>query len=154
MEHPLQSSEPQGGHGTPHDETVGDPSLDDFEAGLRRFGLQAALGYLNKWVPHRFTAIYALEGDLLRNMEVFDERNEIRALDLQTVQLNESFCQVVLRDGKLITTDSAADARLEGSPYQGVVHSYVGVPVAIPGGGLYGTPVSYTHLTLPTNREV
>lgn len=58
---------------------------------------------------------------------------------LEAVPLGISFCQFVLRDGVLLTSNSAHDDRLEGHPYRGVMVAYHGVPIPSPEGGLLGT---------------
>lgn len=55
------------------------------------------------------------------------------------VPLETSFCQYVLRDGQFITGDSSLDNRLDGHPYQGVMGSYVGLPLQGNADSLMGT---------------
>jgi GAF domain-containing protein len=58
---------------------------------------------------------------------------------LKVVPFEHSFCQFVLRDGIFLTSDSAADRRLDGHPYQGVMVTYHGVPLLDNPGELFGT---------------
>lgn len=104
-------------------------TLEGIELELAQGGLASALKVLNDRVPHRFTAVYRLEGPLLRNIATVDKHLHLDPLDLRTVPLKDSFCQFVLRDGLFVTSSSGDDTRLAGHPYQGVMKSYVGVPI-------------------------
>ena len=112
--------------------------LPDVQRAIVGSGLAGALGFLNARVPHRFTALYRLDGMVLRNVGVFDKHKHLDALDLRVVPLKDSFCQFVLRDGLFVTQASGSDPRLIGHPYAGAVNCYVGVPVEGPR-GLRGT---------------
>ncbi|MES2634189.1 MAG: GAF domain-containing protein [Pseudomonadota bacterium] len=119
-------------------------SIDAVRDALRTSGLSAALRLLNDRVPHRFTAVYQLNGELMRNIAIVDKAGKVIADDLLTVPLALSFCQFVLRDG-LFRLEGNADDRLEGHPYRGVVQSYVGVPLTLDA-GLVGT---FCHFDFP-----
>lgn len=99
----------------------------------------AGLEYLNERVPHRFTAVYRLAGDHLRNLYLHDKQGEVVPEFLKVVPFEHSFCQFVLRDGIFLTSDSATDRRLDGHPYQGVMVTYHGVPLLDNRGELFGT---------------
>lgn len=106
---------------------------------LRKHGVQEALRHLNAGVPHRYTAVFVLDGDLLRNLYMVDKLGEARPEQLAVVPLGSSFCQFVLRDGRLCTEDSRDERLLDGSPYQGMVIAYHGVPLTHGDGRLAGT---------------
>jgi hypothetical protein len=112
-------------------------------------GLTEALASLNSRVPHRYTAVYRLDGALLRNVELVDKAGEARPEFLEAVPLGTSFCQFVLRDGVFLTSNSAHDDRLEGHPYKGVMVAYHGVPIPRPEGGLFGTLCHFDVLEQP-----
>lgn len=114
-------------------------SIQAFTSTLQARGPQASLAYLNAGVPHRYTAVYRIEGDLLRNILLEDKLGEIRTDFLEVVPLATSFCQFVLRDGIFKTDDTNLDARLDGNPHQGVVLCYHGVPMTSSEGELSGT---------------
>ncbi|CAN7564365.1 guanylate cyclase [Acidovorax sp. LjRoot129] len=99
----------------------------------------AGLQFLNERVPHRYSAVYRLEGGTLRNEFVFDKLGQLTPEFLQVVPLGDSFCQFVLREGIFQTTNTSIDARLLGHKYQGVVGSYHGLPLVDNFGELYGT---------------
>ena len=95
--------------------------------------------YLNDGVPHRYTAVYRFEGEVLRNVLLYDKRGQMRPDYLIAVPFKQSFCQFVLRDRAFRTDDSAQDERLAGNPYRGVVVSYHSVPVVNEHRALWGT---------------
>lgn len=101
-------------------------------------GAAAALSFLNAGVPHRYSAVYVLDSGRLRNVLLHDKAGEVRPDFLADVPFEASFCQFVMRDGHFATTDSGADRRLDGHPYQGVMVSYHGVPL-LSAGEIWGT---------------
>ena len=116
-----------------------DLTAQQLKSRLATEGLEAAIAALNASVPHRYTGVYRLHGDALFNVCLYDKQGAVRPEELAVVQLGDSFCQFVLRDGSFLVADTAEDARLQGHRYQGVVVAYHGVPVADNAGGLYGT---------------
>jgi hypothetical protein len=132
-----------------------DKLLHEAERELAVHGLLGVLTFLNKRVPHRFTALYRLDpGRLLRNVAVVDKHLQLDPLDLKVVPLGDSFCQFVLRDGLFLTEQSGSDPRLVGHPYRGIVGCYVGVPVRTGPGDPAGTLCHFdteTH-TLPDDE--
>jgi hypothetical protein len=84
-------------------------SIDAFKSALASSGADSALEFLNAGVPHRYSAVYRLEGDVLRNILLHDKAGEVRPAYLAEVPFETSFCQFVLRDGHFKTSDSAAD---------------------------------------------
>lgn len=106
---------------------------------LKSKGAAAALAYLNDGVPHRFSGVYRIEGDNLRNVLLFDKLHEVRPAFLEVVPMDASFCQFVVRDGLFRTNNSATDTRLAGHPSQGIVVSYHAVPVIDSDRALLGT---------------
>jgi len=114
-------------------------SIELFVSTLNTQGASAALGYLNAGVLHRFSAIYRLFDDRFQSVLLLDKLGEATPAYLDVIPFNLSFCQFVLGDGFFSTDDSAADRRLDGHPYQGVMTSYCGVPIVSDGGNLIGT---------------
>jgi GAF domain-containing protein len=119
-------------------------------------GLEGVLGFLNRRVPHRFTAVYRLEGGaVLRCVAVVDKHLHLEPMDLKTVPLKDSYCQFVLRDSLFITEKSGGDARLSGHVYAGVVNSYAGTGIRNASGALAGTLCHFDLGALPvTDDEV
>lgn len=123
-------------------------ALDDI---LKKQGLKAGLAWLNRRVPHRFTAVYLLDKLVLRSRAVVDKDGDAATPPvLMEVPLETSFCQYVLLDGQFITSESGSDNRLDGHPYQGVMGSYVGLPLQGSGDSLMGT---FCHFDFE-NREL
>ena len=128
-------------------------ALAQVEAELAQNGLMGVLRFLNARVPHRFTAVYRLDHQMLVNIATFDKHLHLEALDLKAVPLNDSYCQFVLRDGLFLTDDSGQDARLEGHPYAGIVGSYIGVPISRKAGSLHGTLCHFDLASHPISDE-
>ena len=114
-------------------------SLAQLRQVLADSGLHAGLAFLNQRVPHRFTAVYRLQDARLNNREIVDKQGAVVPDALLSVPFENSFCQFVLRDGGFVTAQSGEDLRLSGHPYQGVLLSYVGLPLSSEQGGLVGT---------------
>ena len=116
-----------------------DNLLHTFRAHLEQGGLADGLRFLNERVPHRFTGVYRLRDGTLHSVGLFDKLNEVLPEGLKAVPLGDSFCQFVLRDGGFSTACTAQDERLNGHVYQGVVGSYIGLPLTHRGDDLQGT---------------
>ncbi|RZJ20498.1 MAG: GAF domain-containing protein [Haliea sp.] len=128
-------------------------ALSDFEHLLRTGGLHAGLKFLNERVPHRFTAVYRLDQLMLHMVDMVDKEGGSGDMKLEAVPLGDSFCQFTLRDGRFLTASSAADQRLDGHPYQGVVESYVGLPLTRADGVLFGTFCHYDLASRPLHDD-
>ena len=83
--------------------------LQPLEQILHSQGLHAALEFLNQQVTHRFTAIYHLNKDSMEIVELVDKFNDPSTAPLSRVPLSQSFCEVAMRDGALVTSNSALD---------------------------------------------
>lgn len=112
--------------------------LAQFRVALESGGLDAALRYLNARTSYRYTAIYRLDGQVMRNIHLYDRLGE-NAANLIEVPLGDSFCQYVMAENGFTTSDSAADARLEDHSYRGILNSYYGLPLSRQPGTIYGT---------------
>ena len=104
-------------------------SVEQFSEIHQTEGALEALRYLNAGVPHRYTAVYELLPNVLKNVALFDKDGREQKDFLAEVPFDDSFCKFVVRDGLFHTRDSAFDSRLSGHPYQGVVVSYHGAPI-------------------------
>ena len=112
--------------------------LAQFHLAFENGGLLGALHYLNARTTFRYSAIYRLDGQMMRNILLYDRQGET-ATSLSEVPLGDSFCQFVMRDKGFNTANSADDMRLIGHPYQGVLNSYFGLPLSRKAGTIYGT---------------
>ena len=115
-----------------------DDQLARFRSVIESQGLHDALRYLNVRTDFRYTAVYRLDGQMLRNIDLYDRLGE-DSENLSEVPLGESFCQFVLRDKGFRTADSAQDERLQGHPFQGIMNSYFGLPLSRKAGTIFGT---------------
>jgi CheY-like chemotaxis protein/anti-sigma regulatory factor (Ser/Thr protein kinase) len=93
---------------------------------LELHGITAALRILNARSAHRFTAVYRLDGEILRNVALVDAENaQVERGD--DVPLEASYCSLVTARGNTFTTEDAAeDDRLRQHPARDVVRSYCG----------------------------
>jgi GAF domain-containing protein len=116
--------------------------IQALQAALEAGAVVGGLKYLNARTPYRCSSIYRFEGNVVRNMYLYDRKGEgVPSLD--AVPFGDSFCQYVISGNGFATTNSAADERLDGNPYRGVVASYVGLPLTAQHGTLYGTFCHY-----------
>ena len=115
-------------------------------------GADAALAFLNAGVPHRYSAVYRLDGRTLKNVLLRDKAGEITPAYLAEVPFETSFCQFVIRDGFFQTSDSVLDGRLDGHPYQGHMVSYHGVPI-LSGAEIWGTLCHFDVAAQPLSDE-
>ena len=125
-------------------------SLSDLQEVLEAQGLNAALRFLNQRVPHRFTAVYRLNEDYLRRLGYADKEG---GLDLTSavVPFKDSFCELAVKEGHLVVTDSPADARLLDRPNPFNVGSYIGFPLSEAPGALFGTFCHYDTCRRPVD---
>jgi GAF domain-containing protein len=113
--------------------------------------LVSALDFLNRRVPHRFTAGYRVAGGLMRNVAIADKQGEVAPEHLMEVPFESSFCQSVLRDG-FFKYHGLRDDRLEGHPYKGIVNSYIGLPLRRDA-ELFGTLCHFDFPPLPISDD-
>ncbi|MBX0290247.1 GAF domain-containing protein [Hymenobacter sp. HSC-4F20] len=120
---------------------VSAPTLDAFVQVLRQQGVHAALGYLNRYTPHRYTGIYRFCGGFSRNVVLFD-RYKPQVRQGEDVPLAEAFCSLVGRQqAPLQLVDATLDPRAR--QVNTLVVSYCGVPIRDEQGQLYGTLCHY-----------
>jgi len=106
---------------------------------LRSRGLGAGIAALNAGVGHRYTGVYRMAGSCLYNVQLHDKLGQARPEALAVVELADSFCQFVLRDGELMMQNTLHEDHLGTHPYRGVLLAYHGVPIGDNAGGLWGT---------------
>jgi len=99
----------------------------------------AGLNFLNSRVPHRYTGIFRLHEGALYATFLHDKLGEVIPEFLQVVPLQDSFCHLTMREGVFRTADSTHETSLDGHKYQGVLRSYIGLPLVDNQGALYGT---------------
>ena len=109
-----------------------------FKAKLEAGGVEAAIEFLNSRTPFRYSAIFRLEGDQIRNLYLYDREHQTVSQP-QPMPLRESFCQIVVDEGTFTTAHSAVDARVDGHAKQGVLNAYFGLPLVDTPGSIFGT---------------
>lgn len=72
------------------------PEVDAFASLLAQQGIPAALAYLNRRTPHRYTSLFRFDGDELRPQVLFDA-NHLARQPAQEVQLAKAYCALVSR---------------------------------------------------------
>lgn len=127
--------------------------LAQFEEAVLQGGLSAGLLFLNRRVAHRCTVVYGVDGDNMELVELVDKQANPQTAIPAPVLFAQSFCQVTLRGGPLSTADSSADTRLDGKTYQGVIKSYVGLPLSRAPGTFFGTLCHYDFAEQPLDDE-
>ena len=114
-----------------------DPA-EQFHAAMEAGGVAKALEFLNSRTGYRYTAIFRFEGDVMRNIWLYDRLGEDGA-NFSSVPLGDSFCQYVMAENGFSTSDSSSDERLSSHAYRGILNSYVGLPLSRNPGSIYGT---------------
>lgn len=122
-----------------HPSNTSSEVLRSFEKVLEQDGVQAGIEFLNARVPHRYTCVFELKGDMLKSRYVYDKLHRITPDALKEVKLKDSFCQFVLRDGIFATFSSSHDERVEDVKAAEKFDAYVGVPLMNKSGELVGT---------------
>ena len=116
-------------------------SSDDiakFKAVLAEYGLPGALEFLNRRVPHRFTAVYKFDGDVVRNMGIHDNVGETES-PLPPTPAEHSLCSYVTAQQPFVSENILEDPRLSDHFQRGRVNAYIGLPLSRGPSHLYGT---------------
>lgn len=117
------------------------PEITEFKTQLQQRGVHAALEYLNRRTPHRYTGLFRFDGDTLRN-EVLLDRLQPSVSQGLDVPMAATYCSLVGRQQAPMTIlDAATDAQAQGVVTP--VMSYCGVPVRDDQGRAYGTLCHY-----------
>lgn len=105
---------------------------------LSRHGLHAALKLLNARTPFRYTGVYRFDGDMLRNVALFDRwaPQQPRGCD---APMGETYCAITGKlNDSLLVSDGQRDPRHPWMRGNSVV-SYCGVPIRAESGIALGT---------------
>ncbi|CAN5323806.1 hypothetical protein BH10PSE18_BH10PSE18_20690 [soil metagenome] len=117
--------------------------MKKFNDALLTGGIQRALEVLNARVPHRFTAAYRFDAQMMRSEAFIDKEGGPPILRFLNVDLGHSFCQYTMRDGYFLTDNTTDDDRLDGHLAQGRILSYHGVPLLDADGKPFGSLCHY-----------
>jgi len=110
-----------------------------FEEILKTRGILPALGFLNARVKHRFTSVSRFDTPLVRNLFVFDRRSPDILFGGTVQVLEETYGAIVQRRKQPFRTDySLRDSRLAFNASRATVLSYLGVPIKLPTGEMWG----------------
>lgn len=101
--------------------------------------VHAALELLNSTTDHRFTGVYRIDDDVLRNVAIFDSTNPDLPVG-DDAPLLDTYCSITAESGApFCTSDTADDERVEGHPARQTTRSYCGVPLRLEDGEPFGT---------------
>lgn len=101
-------------------------------------GLDAVLRYLNGRTPYRFTGLYRYDGDLLRNIALFDSwHREVRRGD--DTPLRETFCAIVRETGDWLDVRHGPDEPRFPWMHDNAVVCYSGALIRDDAGEPFGT---------------
>jgi hypothetical protein len=108
---------------------------------LQQQGVHAALEYLNRRTPHRYTGLFRFDGDMLRSEMLFD-RNVLSTRQGSDVPLAETYCSLVgQQKAPVIILDAPLDPQAQDIDTS--VISYCGVLIRDEHGQAYGTLCHY-----------
>jgi hypothetical protein len=115
-----------------------DESLNEFAGLLQSRGLHAALDMLNSRTPHRYTGVYRYDGDMLRNVLLFDRWDEA-VRGGPDAPMAQTFCAIVPGAGATLeVVDGRADERFPWM-HENPVVSYCGALIRDRLGQVFGT---------------
>lgn len=127
---------------------------EQFDTTLRTRGLQAALRWLNDRVPYRFTAIFAFDGDMLRNICLIDKENQGVA-NCSDQPITESYCMYVHRSHEIFSVEETMlDNRVASHPKRMSVQCYYGIPLFGSNGELRGTVCHFDKMPIHVTEDV
>jgi len=116
--------------------------ITEFTTLVQQHGVHAALAYLNRRTPHRYTGLFRFEGDMLRN-EALVDGNQPLVQQGDDTPLAATFCALVGRQQEpLEILDAATDPAFRGLVDTPVM-SYCGVLIRDAQGQPYGTLCHY-----------
>lgn len=127
---------------------------DRFNAIIQADGLLGAMRWLNRRTPYRFTAIFAFQGEVLRNICLVDKEDS-NVTHCPDQPIVDSYCIYIHRSGERFSVeDSLLDSRVEGHPKRPSFHCYYGIPLTGPDGHLLGTVCHFNSAPVPVTGDV
>lgn len=118
--------------------SANDNDLVEFEKQLADHGVRGALAWLNGRTLYRHTALYLVDGGVLKRVYVFD-RNDPADKPYMSTPTNEWYCNLVMDAGQaIVITDSLHDVRTVNHPNPAIVRSYCGFPLRRMDGSVCG----------------
>ena len=111
---------------------------------LTSSGVLEALKLLNARTRFRFTGVYQAEPPNLRNVSLFDRENPTLNVSGEVKLIDDSYCTFPCATAQPFSTEnSATDRRLLDHAARNAVISYVGVPIRLGSGHVWGTLCHY-----------
>ncbi len=127
---------------------------EKFKKTLEAGGLEAAMRWLNDRVPYRYTAIFAFEGEMLRNICLIDKENS-NITNCSDQPITESYCMYIHRSGERFDVEHASlDKRVEGHPKQRSFQCYYGIPLFGAEGKMLGTVCHFDSMPVRITEAV
>ena len=112
-----------------------------------------ALKLLNATTEHRFTGVYRVDDEVLRNVALFDRNNPDLPVG-KDAPLLETYCSITAAKGAAFCTmDAASDQRVEGHPARETTRSYCGVPLRLEDGEPFGTLCHFDVVPRPADED-
>lgn len=127
---------------------------EKFRATLKAEGLGAAMRWLNDRVPYRYTAIFAFDGEMLRNICLIDKDNS-NITNCSDQPITESYCMYIHRSRERFNVEQALlDPRVEGHPKRRSFQCYYGIPLFGAQGKMLGTVCHFDSMPVRVTEEV
>jgi GAF domain-containing protein len=117
-------------------------------------GLDAAMRWLNSPVQYRFTAIFAFEDDMLRNI-CFVDKDNADITNCVDQPILDSYCTYIVRSGKAFGVEQAStDVRVADHPKRHSYQCYYGVPLIDANGKILGTVCHFDAIPQSVTEDV
>jgi GAF domain-containing protein len=127
---------------------------ENFKTTLKADGLGAAMRWLNDRVPYRYTAIFAFDGEMLRNICLVDKDNS-NITHCSDQPITESYCMYIHRSHERFNVEHALqDERVEGHPKQQSFQCYYGIPLFGSKGKMLGTVCHFDNMPVRVTEEI
>jgi GAF domain-containing protein len=127
---------------------------EQFKTTLAAGGLDAAMRWLNDRVPYRYTAVFAFEGEMLRNVCLIDKENP-NITNCSDQPITESYCMYIRRSRERFNVEQALlDKRVEQHPKRRNVQCYYGIPLFASEGEMLGTVCHFDSMPLRVTESV
>jgi hypothetical protein len=127
---------------------------EKFKTTLKANGLDAAMRWLNDRVPYRYTAIFAFEGEMLRNICLIDKDNST-ITHCSDQPITESYCMYIHRSRERFNVEQALlDKRVERHPKRRSFQCYYGIPLFGSTGKMLGTVCHFDSMPVRVTEEV
>jgi hypothetical protein len=127
---------------------------EQFKTTLKADGLEAAMRWLNDRVPYRYTAIFAFDGEMLRNICLIDKNNS-KITNCSDQPITESYCMYIRRSRERFNVEHALlDKRVEEHPKRRSVQRYYGIPLFGTKGKMLGTVCHFDSMPVRVTEEI